>query len=205
MDPVWTGAGADVWLQESSPATPGSPATTGEQCATACPLAALAHQARRAAAEGLEQQEYPDWASMPPDLLRRIFTRPAASTSGSLAAARDTAALWKPWYRQLVTASAVCKSLRSALLGQDAGELWQTAVLRSPYAAPDTQPQQERHSATTLTKRLGLKEVGAAASCREQAKGGASSRGGRETRSSGAHEAHGKAGTPCAAPYPPWG
>ena len=84
------------------------------------------------AAERTRTPPDPDWASLTPDLWRHVLWSSLASSRLALRQAGSTAPdqkAWMPWCRQVVAASAVCKSLRAALFGPDAGEMWDFVVL----------------------------------------------------------------------------
>ena len=74
----------------------------------------------------------PDWASLPHDCWTSVLARPE----------RVEREEFVRWARMLATCTSVCRSLRDAILGPSAGELWGAAVLQVTY--PGLSPQQSR-------------------------------------------------------------
>ena len=101
-----------------------------------------------------------DWASLSPDLWRLVIQKMVEDACrlppchSRAAAVQTIMEHWAPCCRQLAAASAVCRSLRNALLGADAGELWRFAVLSSAHIGMPAQPERGLHR---ILEALGLR------------------------------------------------
>ena len=75
---------------------------------------------------------HPDWASLAPELWQAVYLQ--AGGPGRATSAREAQEAWVAWIRLLATGAAVCKALRSALVGAQASQLWENVGFRSSYA-----------------------------------------------------------------------
>ena len=79
----------------------------------------------------------PDWLQLPEDLWRRALcsARSRAVPMEPSYASWEDCSEWNLWWRTLIRVGSTCRALRSALLGSDAGVLWQFVYLQSPMEA----------------------------------------------------------------------
>ena len=129
------------------PGHPEQPAKTG-LLLSAAQAPAWLRQRRHSVlcAAGMGTSGTPAWADLPADLWRRILLAAAdASLCGDPipdVAPEVVLAPWVLWTRLLASVSAVCRSMRSAVVGDSAGRLWTRLQFSSCY--PGLSQQQSR-------------------------------------------------------------